>query len=157
MRDADIERHKTRNYILERLNSELPFRIYYAENKDEKILKILYTYFTAVRKVFVDKDGNSFWDFTDPDKRKPSNILQTTIGYEALLMLLKNILIEIKGEERENVETYIKYLGNANTLDIQDNNDPPKYPFANKTKNKFYNDLGNKNFGSSFIPKEVIE
>jgi len=152
-RDADIERHKTRKYLLESSNSELPFRLYYGKNNDEKILRIIYAYFSAVRKVFLDENGDPFWDFHDIDKRKPINILQTTIGYESLLMILKLILLEVSEEEKDDIEKYVGYLEKAKNLDIKDNNNPKKYPFANKTKNKFYNDLGRKIWGTHFALK----
>ena len=72
-------------------------------------------------------------------------------------MILKNILLEIKEEEKDNVDIYITYLEKAKNLDIPDNNDPPKYPFANKTKNTFYNDLGVKIWGDNFQKKPVVD
>lgn len=156
-READVERHKSRDYIFDHPNNSLPFRIYYGLNKDEVILKILNSFFSAVRDVFVDENNKSYWEFSDADRRTPTNILQTRIGFEALLMILKNILIELKEEEKEKKQTYITYLEKAKDLNIADNNEPKIYPFANKTKNKFYNDIGKKIWEDKFIAKEEAQ
>jgi DGQHR domain-containing protein len=140
--DSEIERCKPRSYFSKNPNDSLLFRDYYSKGQDEKMLKIIYTYFEAVRSVFYDKNGNSFWDFKDRSYKKPNNILQTTVGYEALLEVLKMILPEIKNDKDEfEKDTYAKYLSKAIEVDFEDNNDPPKFPFANKTKNVLYSEM----------------
>ena len=70
----------------------------------------MFYFFSAVQDVFIDSDGNSFWDIRS-NKNKPTNIIQTTIGYEALLDVLKRILSEEKSEDRLlDKNTYIGYL-----------------------------------------------
>jgi DGQHR domain-containing protein len=157
-RDAENERHaKSRTYFLDNPNKELLFRKYYGQNNDEKIIKILFSFYKAVQNSFIDTEGISYWDFIDIERRKPTNILQTTIGYEALLMILKFALPNIKEENNEKVETYTDIIKNAKSLDFKDDNEPKIYPFANKTKNKFYNDLGEKIWGSAFPKKPIVD
>lgn len=138
--EAEIERNKNRRFFQKHQNLQLLFREYYATNNDVSIVKILYAYFSAVRNVFVDSGNNSFWEMQGKTN-KPTNILQTTIGYESLLDVLKKILPSIKDEDRYNVDTYEVFLRKAKSLDIEDNNDPLKYPFTNKTKKIFTEDL----------------
>lgn len=147
--DAEIERHKPRKYFIKHKNQSLLFREYYGENKDHVILQIINTYFSAIRSVFVSKTGVSYWEMRDK-KNRPTNILQTSIGYEALLKILEKILaLHVTEEERVNSQIYINYLSKAKSMDIEDNNDPKKYPFATKTKTKFIFDMSKLIFGNA--------
>jgi len=146
---AEIERVKPRKYFRNNPNAELLFRRYYADNLDTTIIKIINIYFSAVKDIFVDDNNRSFWEIRD-SKNKPTNILQTTIGYEALLEVLKRILyLELDDSSRLNIETYKKYLIRAISIDIKDENYPQKYPFMNKTKKIFLEDLSRLIFTKS--------
>jgi DGQHR domain-containing protein len=139
---AEIERNKSRKYFKQNPDVNLHFREYYADNEDVKMVKIINSFFNAVKNTFVAPDETSYWSFKENNLRKPNNILQTTIGYEALLEILKKILDEVEiDESRFNSETYCRYLIKAKTLDIKDDNDPKKYPFANRTKKVFIDDM----------------
>lgn len=147
--EAEIERHKPRKYFIKYKNQNLLFREYYGENKDHVILQILNTYFSAIRSVFVSNTGISYWEMRDK-KNRPTNILQTSVGYEALLKILEKILVlHVTEEERVNSQIYIDYLSKAKSMDIEDNNDPKKYPFATKTKTKFIFDMSKLIFGNA--------
>lgn len=140
-REAEIERNKPRKYFKKNSNDDLFFRKYYAEDKDSVIMKIMYFFFSAVQDVFIDQEGNSFWDIRD-NKNKPTNIIQTTIGYTALLDILKRILSEENDDEKLlNKRTYVSYLTKAKEIDILDNNDPKKFPFTNRSKKLFYEEM----------------
>ncbi|MCK9159498.1 MAG: DGQHR domain-containing protein [Bacteroidaceae bacterium] len=140
-REAEVERNKPRKYFKKHPNDDLFFRKYYAEDNDSVVMKIMFYFFSAVQDVFIDSDGNSFWDIRS-NKNKPTNIIQTTIGYEALLDVLKRILSEEKSEDRLlDKNTYIGYLIKANGIDILDNNDPKKFPFTNRSKKLFYDEM----------------
>jgi DGQHR domain-containing protein len=140
-REAEIERNKPRKYFKNNSNEDLFFRRYYAEDKDSVIMKIMYFFFSAVQEVFIDQEGNSFWNIRD-NKNKPTNIIQTTIGYTALLDILKRILSEENDDEKLlNKSTYISYLTKAKDIDILDNNDPKKFPFTNRSKKIFYEEM----------------
>lgn len=138
--EAEIERNKSRRYFEKHPNSDLLFRKYYANNQDAEIMKILYAYFSAIKNVFEDQNGDSYWEMKGASN-KPTNILQTTIGYEALLELLKRILPLLNENQRFEEGSYKIYLSRAVSLDIKDDNDPKKYPFMNKTKKIFIKDL----------------
>ena len=89
-RESENDRFKERKALLERSISSqkiLPFRAYYANNNDKSISDIFFYYFKAVRNMYRDEEGNSYWDF-NPESMKPSNILQTTVGYNAFLYIL---------------------------------------------------------------------
>ena len=140
-REAEIERNKPRKYFKKYPNNDLIFRKYYAEDKDSIILKIIYFFFLAVKDVFIDSDGKPYWDINNK-KNKRTNIIQTTIGYMALLDILKDILSKESCEEKIlNKKFYYDYLVKARFIDIEDNNDPKKFPFTNKSKRLFYEEI----------------
>lgn len=49
-RDAEIERHKPRKYFLLNPNKDLPFRIYFGRDEDEKMIRILFSFFLLFEK-----------------------------------------------------------------------------------------------------------
>lgn len=150
-REQDISRHKERSYFLKNPDRSLYFRKYYGRNEDEKIIRVLYAYFLAVRKTFI-YDNKSIWEFDDSNRRKPKNILQTTIGYLSMLEILKIILSKglVKEEQNDKVSSYTALLEKASKIDFIDDNEPKKYPFTSKTKNILVQDMGEKIFGSEF-------
>lgn len=140
LREAERDRYKERKELFKRTTSSkksLPFREYYAKDNDNKISDILFYYYNAVRKTFLNEVGQSLWDF-NPETMKPSNILQTTAGYSALLNLLVDLLNEIPEEKRYSSDHYAYYLKRANSLDVRNNE---RYPFTSKSKSVFYLDL----------------
>ena len=72
------------------------------------------------------------------DDTKPNNILQTTVGYQALLDILIDILKELKEEQKDKITTYVTYLSKAKNLRF---NDTSRYPFTSKSRSIFYYDL----------------
>ena len=152
-REEEIARHKDRKYFLKNRNKDLPFRKYYGQDMDTRIIRILYSYFAAVRKTFTHK-GISLWEFNNNDTKKPTNILQTTIGFLVLLDILQFILKQVREEDNDQISTYENYLFKASAIDFNDDNEPRKYPFANKTKNLLYNEIGLAIFGDNFPVKE---
>jgi hypothetical protein len=142
--DAEVERNKSRKYLQKNPNPELVFRKYYADNQDSDIIKIIYQYFTAIQETFTDKSGNSFWDNKE-QHNKPTNVLQTTIGYEALLNILKQILLISKDKDLFDKQLYKNYLEKAKPIDIMDE----KYTFTTKTKKMLTDDLSNLIFNET--------
>ena len=69
---------------------------------------------------------------------KLTNILHTTVGYQALLMIFIDILDELNEEERLIKNSYETLLKKANNLDFSDTS---RYPFTSKSKNIFYLDM----------------
>lgn len=146
-KEEEIARHKKRDYFLQNSNRSLPFRKYYAQDNDERIIRIIYSFFSAVRQAF-KKEGKSLWEFEENNTRKPTNILQTTIGFLSLMEVLQLILGRIREEENDKIETYFDYLILAKDIDFLDNNEPKKYPFNTKTKNIIVNDIVTRIFPS---------
>ena len=64
---------------------QLPFREYYATDNDSSISDCLFYYFSSIRQFFPD-----LWRYDT--KSKPTNVLQSTVGFEALMKILKDIL-----------------------------------------------------------------
>lgn len=142
--DAEVERNKSRKYLQKNPNPELVFRKYYADNQDSDIIKIIYQYFIAIQETFTDKSGNSFWDNKE-QHNKPTNVLQTTIGYEALLNILKTILQINTDKDFFDKQLYKNYLEKAKSIDITDE----KYTFTTKTKKMLTDDLSNLIFNET--------
>lgn len=140
LRESENDRFKIRKELHNRSSSSgrsLPFRKYYASDQDSKISDILFYYFHAVRDIFISPEEKKLWDF--PEKfKKLDNVLQTTIGYQALLKILVDILEELTEDKRFSTENYSKYLIKASNINLLDLS---RYPFANKTKSILYYDL----------------
>lgn len=140
IREAENDRFKDRKELSKRSpgsNRNLPFRKYYALNEDTKISDIFYYFFRAVRETFIDSEGGHYWDF-NPETMTPTNILHTTVGYQALLELLIDILDKLPEAERFSVDSYKSYLTKAKNLSF---GDTQRYAFTSRSKSIFYLDL----------------
>ncbi len=134
--ESERDRFKERVELKVGCNPDLPFRRYYANDEDNKIVDILFCYFSAVRNTFT-YENTSLWDFDE--NTKPGNILQTTVGYFALLEILIDILrIENEENRRDKVETYTQYLLKAKPLEFSNQQ---RYPFTSISKTILYLDL----------------
>lgn len=138
-RSAENDRFKQRKELLKGITSELYFRRYYAINQDDRISDIMFAYFTAVKTVFIDQRQTSFWEFEETNKA--NNVLQTTVGYHALLLLLRDILLELEEEEKDKISSYERYLTKARSLNFAD---ARRYPFTGRTKRVLYFDISLK-------------
>lgn len=139
LRESERDRYRSRKELLKNINPDLCFRRYYASNEDSFIGDILFAYFTAVKNTFKDETGVSYWSFEKDTK--PTNVLQTTVGYRALLDLLVDILKELKEEDKDLVATYQKILKKATGLNFKDQQ---RYPFTSKSRKILYYDLSLK-------------
>jgi DGQHR domain-containing protein len=139
-REAEADRWRPRKELQQRTKQGkyLPFRQYYVEDRDNIISDILFRYFTAVRNVFLGADGTHLWDF-DPESTEPSNVLQTTVGYQALLRILVDMLRSLKEDERVKSAAYEVLLRKAlPSVNVQDTQ---RYPFTSKSRTLFYLDI----------------
>lgn len=94
LRESEKDRYRKRKELLKRSNNKnLPFRMYYANNQDEKISDCLFYFFNSVKVQFP-----KFWNYDGISK--PQNILQSTVGFEALLDLMVDII------NNENINTF---------------------------------------------------
>lgn len=140
LRESERDRNRSRKELGSRTlgsNRFLPFRKYYSNNQDEVISDIFYYYFSAVRNVFKDSTGKSFWDFKESIS-KPENIFQTTVGYDTLLKILVEILEKEQLNKFDSEVVFENYLNSANDLKISDT---IRYSFNNTGKKILYLDL----------------
>lgn len=70
--------------------------------------------------------------------RKPKNILQTTVGFVALLTILKDLLAVTLEADNINVQFYEELISRANHIDLDDNS---RYPYSTKGRKILYLDL----------------
>ena len=131
---AEQERFLDRSTLLSGINPDLCFRKYYALNQDTNITKIMFAYFKAVQKTLITDNGISYWNTDNPE-----NILNTTVGYETMLNLLKKLLSQIPdNDNRFKVEVYEKLLQPIKNFPFTD---IAKYPKTSVTKSILFNDL----------------
>lgn len=101
-RIAERERFLPRTGLLVGITPELCFRRYYANSHDTKITQLMYAYFKAIEETFRDIDGRKLWNNSD----EVDNVLDTTVGYETMLNLLKKFLHQLPDTNvRFEVET----------------------------------------------------
>lgn len=85
LREAENDKYRDRRDLKNPTKKFLPFRSYYANNEDNKISDCLFYFFNTVKYYL-----GSYWEYDG--LTSPQNILQSTVGYEALLKLLVEIL-----------------------------------------------------------------
>lgn len=86
LRDSENDKYRSRKDLRKQKGTKfLPFRLDYANNKDYRISDCLFYFFNAIRSIL-----GSYWNYDN--QSKPQNILQATVGFEALLHLLVEIL-----------------------------------------------------------------
>ncbi|MFH6964211.1 DGQHR domain-containing protein [Flavobacterium plurextorum] len=142
-REAEIERNKTREQLNNNL-SNLPFRSYYANNNDRMIIRILYSFFSAVRDTFVDaNDETYYWNL---DSTENLNVLQTNVAYQALIKILIDLLKIIPEDKKDDKKTYSEYLEKVSRINWKDDGLEKRYPFTSKSINVLYNDLKDEIF-----------
>ncbi|NLE06007.1 MAG: DGQHR domain-containing protein [Crenarchaeota archaeon] len=132
LRESENDKYLKRKDLLKRKNNKfLPFREFYANNQDSLISDCLFYYFNTVRKSFT-VNGVSLWDYDGVSK--PENILQSTVGFEALLKILVDIL-KVDSINSFNSEVFEKYFSNVNNTDFRDTN---IFSMSTRGKNIFY-------------------
>ena len=158
LRESEVDRYKDRKDLNNRnssSNRSLPFRKYYANDKDSMISDIFFFYFTAIKDLFVDATGHSYWDMNGIVK--PNNILHTTVGYDSLMKILLLILEENKqiNEETDLYALFQNYLEKSTHLNFSDVN---RYSFTSRGKRYIYLDMSIAIFPSNDSnDKRIIE
>lgn len=128
LRESENDKYRKRKELRKQNGKKyLPFRHYYANNQDFLISDCLFYFFSAIRSKFYN-----YWYF-DGDS-KPQNILQSTVGYEALLQLLVEI-IKRTGITAFDSETFNQYV---NLLVDIDFGDTKRFPMSTKGKRILY-------------------
>lgn len=135
LRESERDRNRDRDDLKKRSESSnkfLPFRKFYAIDKDNYISDAFFYFFTDVKQVFTI-DSVSLWEFDNSSQA--TNILHTTVGFDALLKIMVEIF---KYEEirppfnKESFNQFVNRIGDINVLDTS------KYTFNNRGKQIFY-------------------
>ncbi len=128
VQSAETERyHKRKSFNVNNSSKSLPFRQFYAENRDDLISDCMFHFFNSVRK-----ELGQYWNYDG--QTKPQNILQSTVGYEALM----NLLAEIIEKDKINSfgkDTFDHYFEKQKNIDFSD---VEKYPMTSNGKKILY-------------------
>lgn len=128
IQSAETERYNKRKLFKESNSSKsLPFRQFYAENRDDLISDCMFYFFSSVRKGL-----GQYWNYNG--QTKPENILQSTVGYEAMMNLLAEIMVKDKVVSFEN-DTFDKYVEKLKGIDFTN---VEMYPMTTRGKNILY-------------------
>lgn len=147
-REAENDRYKKRTELNKQKGKKyLPFRSYYANGMDKCIADCLFYYFSSVRKYFPD-----LWEYDT--QRNPTNVLQSTVGFDALMTLLKDILSEDRITIFDN-NTFDKYVLKLKGLQMEDT---IKFPMTTAGKKILYNSMFVKVFPAHpSVPEKIKE
>lgn len=124
LREAENDKYRDRRDLIGKTKKFLPFRAYYAHNKDAEISDCLFYFFNTIRMYL-----GRFWEYDG--LTTPQNILQSTVGYEALLRLL----VEILRKERIDIfnkNSFIPFIEKIADIPF-DNTD--RFPMSTKGRN----------------------
>ena len=130
LREAENDRYKKRKELLKRSEKskvDLPFRNYYARDEDEKISDIMFYFFSNIKSTFLDSKNNSYWNI-DNGVVMP-NILHTTVGYNALMKILVEIIKYSWSSNLDMDEHFKMLLSKVKKIEINDIN---RYSFNNR-------------------------
>lgn len=124
LRESENDKYKKRKELKRQKSQKfLPFRKFYADNHDSLISDCLFYFFSTIQSKFPQ-----YWIYDGLSK--PQNILQSTVGYEALLSLLVEILNQesLLSFDRNTFNSYINKLENI------DFGNTTKFPMTTKGK-----------------------
>lgn len=135
-REAENDKYRKRKELLKRTTTKsLPFRVFYAQDKDYLISDCLYYFYGSVQKIL-----GAYWDYSG--NTSPQNILQSTVGFEALLRILSDILTANKVTDF-SATTFDSYI--SNLADIQFEN-LEQFPITTKGRLIVYETMKHKIF-----------
>lgn len=128
LRESENDKYRERK-DLRVCNSKkkLPFRIYYANDEDKKIADCMFYFFSAVKRTFPQWNYNGL--------SKPTNILQSTVGYEAMMKILIDILNNYSISLFSN-NCFDEYLSKISNIDVDN---IALYPMSTIGKKALYN------------------
>ena len=128
LRESENDKYRSRKDLrIQKGKKFLPFRQFYANNNDYMISDCLFYYFNTVRNYL-----SEYWQYDG--LAKPNNILQSTVGYEALLNLLVEIL-KRNQIDTFNSDTFVPYIQKIQFIDFSDTE---KFPMSTKGRNILY-------------------
>lgn len=128
LRESENDKYRSRKELRKQTSQKfLPFRIFYANDEDYLISNCLFYYFSTISDVL-----GEFWNYDG--YTKPQNILQSTVGYEALLRLLIDIL-EHDNLQIFNNNTFTPYIIKLKGIPF---GDTERFPMTTKGRNILY-------------------
>lgn len=147
LRESENDRFKDRKELKQQKGKKfLPFRLYYAENKDLEISNCMFYYFNSVKKYF-----SELWNYDT--QNKPENVLQSTIGFEALMNLLSDILEKNKISYFDS-DVFDPYIEKISVLELSNN---ILFPMTTKGRKIFYYSMFVKVFPNDTSVNEKCE
>jgi DGQHR domain-containing protein len=113
------------------------FRDFYVQGKDNLIFITLLNYFTAVKIVCVDVNGNSWWEPTETQ----DNPLQRTIGFLALIDLLIKVFPIAFAAKDLSVSYFKELIHPINRIKLLDEAGESLYPYSSVGKTELSQNL----------------
>jgi DGQHR domain-containing protein len=83
-----------------------PFNAFFRNERDELILKTMQLFFSAIAQAFPDQWDISRYVTDEGTSKRPTPVFRRTVGYEALMRVLRAIWPEVKSENPELDERY---------------------------------------------------
>lgn len=147
LRESENDRFKDRKELKRQKGKKyLPFRMYYAENDDKEISNCMFYFFNSVKKHF-----GALWEYDA--QNKPENVLQSTIGFEALMNLLSDILEKNKISYFDS-DVFDPYIEKISGLELSNN---VLFPMTTKGRKIFYYSMFVKVFPDDISVNEKCE
>lgn len=136
-REAENDKYRKRKELLKRTTTKsLPFREFYAQDKDYLISDCLFYFYGSVQKIL----GN-YWNYSA--NSSPQNILQSTVGFEALLRILSDILT-VNEITEFTTTTFDKFINKLTEIQFDDQE---QFPITTKGRLIVYEAMKHKIFG----------
>ena len=135
-REAENDKYRNRKELLRKTTTKsLPFREFYAQDKDYLISDCLFYFYGSVQRILGD-----YWNYST--NTSPQNILQSTVGFEALLRILSDILNDSNILEF-SATTFDPYI--SKLVDVQFENQE-QFPITTKGRHIVYEVMKQKIF-----------
>lgn len=131
LRESENDKYRERKELRTwKSTKSLPFRLFYANDEDSKIADCMFFFFGSIRNAFPNQ-----WNYNG--QSKPTNILQSTVGYEALMKILVDIL------DRADFKQFSEggfgcYVDKIKGLDVENT---MLFPMSTSGKKIFYNSM----------------
>lgn len=143
LRESENDKYRERKELRTwKSTKSLPFRLFYANDEDSKIADCMFFFFSSIRNAFPNQ-----WNYNG--QSKPTNILQSTVGYEALMKILVDILD--RAEFKQFSEgSFSRYIDKIKGLEVEDT---LHFPMSTIGKKIFYNSI----FITLFSDDETVD
>ena len=131
LRESENDKYRERKELRTwKSTKSLPFRLFYANDEDSKIADCMFFFFSSIRNAFLNQ-----WSYNG--QSKPTNILQSTVGYEALMKILVDILDRAEFKQFSE-ECFSRYIDKIKGLEVEDT---LHFPMSTSGKKIFYNSM----------------